>query len=305
MKILVFGSTGFVGKSLVKRLRIDNHEVHTAERSSGVDLRSYQETYNKIKSVKPDVIYNLAAHVGGVHYVRERQADVFHDNILMVLNIYKSVSEIDPSIKVVQPLANCSYPSKSDIQVESEWLDGDVHESVFSFGNIKKNMYYLSRCYHEQYAINTVNLIFPNAYGPGDSIDPEHTHALNGMIIRMLKAKQEGQSQFKVWGDGTPVREWIFVDDFVEALTKSLDIDNLIYPINVGQEKGYSIAESASIIKEMCEFNGEISLDKTYKPVHSVKILSKEKFDEVFKDFSFTDHKVGVGKTIAYYQTVL
>lgn len=136
----------------------------------------------------------------------------------------------------------------------------------FSFGNSKRGIYYISKCYNDQYGINTVNLLFPNTYGPGDSIDPNHTHALNGMIIRMLKAKRAGDKEFVVWGTGKPVREWAYIDDFVNALYMAKNLDNVIYPLNIGQQKGYSIADSAMMIKEEMGYEGEIVL------IHNIKM---------------------------------
>ena len=142
MKILILGSTGFIGKNLLQRLSSD-YEVYTAERSSGVDIRVYKQIFNKIKEVQPDVIYNLASHGGSVHYVRDKAAEVFHDNVQMSLNLYKSIQKINPKIKIIQPFSNCSYPGKSNLQKEEEWLDGDVHPSVFSFGNSKRSIFFL------------------------------------------------------------------------------------------------------------------------------------------------------------------
>jgi GDP-L-fucose synthase len=180
MKVLILGSTGFIGNNLLKRLSKENLIVTTAERSSGIDLRSYEQMYNLINKNKPDIIFNLASHGGSVHYVKKNSGMVFYDNVQMALNLYRAISEININIKIIQPFSNCSYPGVSNIQKESEWLDGDVHPSVFSFGNSKRSIFYLSECFKQQYGIRSVNILFPNTYGPGDSLDPNHTHALHG-----------------------------------------------------------------------------------------------------------------------------
>ncbi len=107
MKILVLGSTGFIGKNLVTRLRSENYNVVTAERSSGVDIRNYNDISNIINNEAPRVIYNLASHGGSVHYVRDRAADVYYDNVQMALNLYQAVQQKDPSTKIIQPFSNC------------------------------------------------------------------------------------------------------------------------------------------------------------------------------------------------------
>lgn len=301
MKILILGSTGFVGSNLHSRLLEDKHEVFTAERSSGVDIRNYEQIRDKIIQTQPQVIYNLASHGGSVHYVRTKAAEVYHDNVQMALNLYKAVSEVNPDIKIIQPFSNCSYPGKSDVQFEENWLDGDVHPSVFSFGNSKRSIFYLSKCFMLQHNVRSVNVLFPNTYGPGDSHDPNHTHALNGMIIRMLEAKRKGDSKFVVWGTGSPVREWAYIDDFIDILVKCLELDGLEYPVNMGQQKGYSIAESANLIKEACGFKGEIVFDTSFKDGDPIKIMSSVNFKKHFENYQFYDHYQGIINTVEYY----
>lgn len=302
MKILILGSTGFVGKNLKQRLLNDGHNVDTAERSSGVDILKYEQIKSKIKTSRPSIIFNLACHVGGVNYVNTKAGEVYYDNLQMALNLYKAVSEVDAKIKIIQPLANCSYPANASMQEEAEWLNGDVHPSVFSFGNSKRAIYYLSKCFDLQYGIKTINIIFPNTYGPGDSFDPNHTHAINGMIIRMLEAKSKGDKQFVVWGTGSPIREWAYIDDFVDVLIRCLKIDEIEYPINMGQEKGYSIADSAKLIKKACGYEGEIVFDTKYKDGAPIKIMSNAEFKKIFIDFIFFNHFEGISRTVEFYR---
>ena len=302
MNVLVLGSTGFIGKSLINRLKNDPSPVTGVSRSGGLNLLDYQQTKQCISSVQPDVIYNVASHGGSLHYVKEFAASVYSDNLQMGLNLYRALDEIGSTAKVVQPFSNCSYPGNSSVQNEENWLNGAVHPSIFSFGNSKRSLYYLSKCYKEQHGISTVNLLLPNTYGPGDSIDPNKTHALNGMIIRMLKAKEAGDEEFVVWGTGSPVREWCYVDDFVEAMVQATSFEDMEYPVNIGQEKGYSIAESAQLIKKACGFEGEIVFDTKYPDGDAVKILGNSKLNDILPDFKFFDHEQGILNTVKYYE---
>jgi len=312
MKILILGGTGFVGKNLLNRLRMmpcymmhrkdGGHDVVSVSRSAGVDILDYQQIADSVKETQPDIIFNLASHGGSLHYVKKYAADVYTDNLQMALNLYRAAKEHAPACKIIQPFSNCSYPGSSSVQNEENWLKGSVHPSIFSFGNSKRSIYYLSGCYYEQHGIRTVNLLFPNTYGPGDSCDPNKTHALNGMIIRMLKAKSAGDKQFVVWGTGAPVREWAYIDDFIEGLVLAMDIDHMEYPINIGQEKGYSISESAMLIKKACGFAGEIVFDDSYPDGDSVKILGKSKFEKHFPNFKFYNHQKGIENTVKYYE---
>ena len=305
MKIAVLGKTGFIGQNLFNRLIEDGHDVIGCSKSTGVNLLDYNLTKQFIEDHSPQVIYNVASHGGSMRYVRDFAADVISDNLQMTLNLYKAINETDRNIKVIQPFSNCSYPGDSSVQYEEHWLNGDVHRSVFSFGNSKRGIYYISKCYSDQYKINTVNLLFPNTYGPGDSTDPNHTHALNGMIIRMMQAKRAGDKEFVVWGTGKPVREWAYVDDFVEALILAIDLNNIVYPLNIGQEKGYSIAESAALIKQEMNYDGKIVFDTSYQDGDPVKIMSKKTFQNHFGNFKWFDHREGIANTIRDYESRL
>ena len=305
MNIMILGSTGFIGQNLFDRLVKDGHNVVGCSRATGVDITDYDEIENFIDDHKPEVIYNVASHGGSMRYVRQYAADVISDNVQMILNLYRAVNILNPKIKIIQPFSNCSYPGDSSVQHEENWLKGDVHKSVFSFGNSKRTIFYFSKCYYDQYGINTVNLLLPNTYGPGDSTDPNHTHALNGMIIRMMNAKRAGEQQFVVWGTGQPVREWAYVDDFIEALVMAMQLDNMVYPLNIGQNKGYSIAESAKMIQEEMNYEGELIFDDSYPDGDPVKILSNQKFREHFPEFEFFNHRQGISEAIKFYEDKL
>lgn len=313
MNVLILGSTGFIGSNLMNKLSTisasrfgrpsgDTVNVVGVSKTLGVDLRNYEQTKQCLIDTQPDIIFNLASHGGSLHYVKEKASDVINDNIQMTLNIYRAMTEISSAATLVQPFSNCSYPGGSSVQQERDWLHGPVHDSIFSFGNSKRTIYYISKCYDMQYNIKTVNLLLPNTYGPGDSVDPNHTHALNGMIIRMLKAKKAGDSEFIVWGTGKPVREWCYVDDFSEALVKGAMLNNHVEPVNIGQESGYSIGESAHLIKKAIGFEGEITFDSSYADGDAIKVLAKNTTHNYWPDFSFYDHEAGIINTVSYYE---
>ena len=120
-------------------------------------------------------------------------------------------------------------------------------------------------------------------------------------FLLAIQAKKAGDKEFVVWGTGSPVREWAYVDDFIEAMVLAMNIDHMEYPLNIGQEKGYSIAESAALIKKACGFEGNIVFDTQYTDGDPVKILGKNKFKETFPNFEFYDHEEGISNTVGYY----
>ena len=306
MKILVLGGHGFVGKNLVNFLNKTEHEVHPISQRGGFDLRDYTKTEKYFNGINPDAIINCAAHVGSVHYVTTYASDVIFDNVQMALNIYKAAAKVCPDARIINPLANCSYPGNIDIQSESDWLTNEVHESVFSYGNAKRFLYVISKCYEKQYGIKSINFLIPNTFGPGDSTDPNKTHALNGMIIRMIKAERRGDKEFEIWGTGSPIREWAYIDDVVNILIKGIDIKkDLIYPVNLAQKRGYSIKQSAEMIADAVGFNGKLMFNTNYQDGVPTKILDDKKFRKIFPKFKFFDHKKGIEKTVKYYKSIL
>ena len=306
MKILIIGGHGFVGKNINELLKDSPHEVISLSRVDGFDLTDYKSTEEHLTKLKPDVIMNCAAHVGSLHYVSEYTADVVDDNTQMILCLYRAVKNVCPQAKVINPISNCSYPGDALVQEESEYWDGAVHQSVWSFANSKRMWVVVSECYERQYNINTVNFLAANSYGPGDYTDPNKTHALNGMIIRMLKAKAANESQFEIWGTGKPTREWLYVKDLASMMVQAIDMkEPQATPINIGQNKAYAIRETAEMIKELAGYEGELTFNTSYQDGAPTKQLDDKLFRSRYPDFAFTDISEGIKETIAYYQKAL
>ena len=306
MRVLVLGGRGFVGKALVSKVGAAGHEVVCLSRWDGVDLRDLEKTRLALADVAPAAIFNAAAHVGSLHYVTTYSADVLYDNALMALNLYKAAASVCPRAVIVNPLSNCSYPGDADTHWEPEWWAGEVHDSVFAYGNAKRFIYVISKCYWRQYGIRSVNFLVPNTFGPGDYADPNKTHAMNGMILRMIQARRRGDGEFEIWGSGKPVREWGYIKDVVQILCLSLDVEGeQIYPLNIAQNKGYSIRESAELIARAVGFGGRLVFNTRYQDGAPLKILDDRKFREIFPRFEFYDHAQGIRETVEYYEEIL
>tara|TARA_R110000787_G_scaffold6702_1_gene23333 strand:+ start:114 stop:1031 length:918 start_codon:yes stop_codon:yes gene_type:complete len=305
MRYIVLGHTGFVGKNLTKYLSNEGHEVVGLSRAQ-CDLRDYAQLNIQMKAAgQVDAIFNCAANVGSVHYVTAFAGDVISDNTYIALNLYKAILENCPSTTVVNLLSNCCYVDGTQIQEEETWLAGEVHTSVFSFGNFKRVLYYISKCYEMQYDIKSVNLMFSGIYGPGDSTDPNKVHALNGMIIRMISAVKSGDDKFEIWGTGKPIREWIYIDDVCNILLQSAQKEKIIEPVNIAQGKGFAISETAGNIAKAIGYEGELTFNTDYQDGAPIKILGMGRFKDIFKDYVFYDHQEGVRQTVEYYKEIL
>lgn len=306
MIIITIGGSGFVGKNLTALLRCKGHNVVPLSRRDGLDLMDIGSVRANLQRFTPAAIFNCAAHVGSVHYVMKNAASVAHDNLQMALNLYKGVQEVCPQAHVVNPLSNCSYPGDADVHFEPDWWKGEVHHSVFAYGNSKRLIYVLARCYQSQYQIRTSNFLVPNAFGVGDHLDTNRTHAISGMIMRMIQARREHAPRFEVWGSGKPVREWGFMDDIVEIMSRALEMnEDLVYPVNIAQNHGVSIQETAEAIRQAVGYEGELWFNTKYEDGAPRKILDDHRFRKLFPDFKFIDHQEAVRRTVAYYETAL
>lgn len=306
MKLLVVGASGFIGRNLADLLDRKGHAVVRRSRAVGFDLLELGVVREELERIRPDAIFNCAAHVGSIHYVMNNAATVAHDNMQMAINLYQAVKEASPRAHVVNPLSNCSYPGDANIHYEPDWLNGEPHHSVYAYANAKRYIYILSRCYQSQFGVRTSNFIVPNAFGVGDHLDTKRTHAISGMIVRMIAAKHARQPRFEVWGSGRPVREWGYVDDVVEILSRALEINSdLIYPVNIAQNYGTTIRESAEAIKEALDYPGELWYNTKYEDGAPRKVLDNRRFRELFGDYRFTDHAEAIRRTVDYYQAAL
>lgn len=307
-KILILGGFGFMGKNLNKIFANSKYQIFNESRRTGCDMTKLEQLSSIIEKIQPDIIINAAAHVGSIAYVTKYAGNVVRDNSLMCINLYEAVAQVNKDIVIINPISNCSYPGIINIQHEENWWDGQIHQSVESYGTPKKLGFILSECFKRQFGVKTVNLIIPNSYGPEDYVDEERTHAMNGIIMRMLKAKKANESKFVIWGTGDPIREWIYMLDVATIIKQIIDnkmFDTLPNPINLGQQHGTSIYETVQAVKQLLNYDVTIVQDTTKQDGAPIKILGNQQFKQHFPDFQFTDYKTGIQNTINYYMGIL
>ena len=299
--IVLLGHTGFVGSNVL--LELSNHNVQCFSLSKGYDLRSF-EVCKKIAELKPDVLINCAAHVGSLSYVTKHAAAVMNDNLLMLVNIYKAFSQSSTGTLFINPVANCSYPGNLKLYDESKYEDGPMDSSVFAYGSTRRTYTHLAKAYHLSHGMVSINFLTPNIFGPGDSLDPEKCHAVNALISKFVISNKTN-SVMEVWGDGSPVREWLYVKDFVRVIVnvinnKSLATLLLNQSVNIAQERGFSIKE---IVDYLVSINNSIGVRYlTDMPNGApIKVMKSSLFKEYFADFEFTPFKIGFQETYEYY----
>jgi GDP-L-fucose synthase len=303
VNVLVLGATGFLGRHVCHMLEQCGIQAIRSSKSLGLDLCDAAATQERLAAWRPDAIINCAAFGGSVHYVMREPADVLHANLLMVLNLYRAAASLATRPLIINAMANCSYAASLALQVETQWLDGPVHPSVTSFGNATRMKYVIAKCYATQHGIPSKNLLFGGMFGPGDHLEDDRLHAFDGIVLRMVRAHVLHEPELKIWGTGTPLREWIFVKDAARALLEALEAPfDLTEPVNVSQGLALSVNDIAVLVQRLTTYPGKIEHDLSYPDGAPTKVLDGRRFRSLFPLFQFTDFEVAVQEAIDYYR---
>ena len=299
-KILLVGSSGFLGKNVFEKINNDN-DVHVISGKKDCDISNIDELRSYIDDLDFEYVINCAAFVGGIAYGYKYPAEMLSINSKIANNIYEISKE--KSVKLlINPIPNCVYPGHLDTYKEENLWDGPPHESVFYYALAKRMSIALGSSYYAQYNLSSCSVIMSNMYGPNDHFEENRSHAMGALINKIYKAKLDKEKTVDVWGSGKQIREWLYVEDGADALIKCMDLSDGNYLFNIGVGKGISIIDLANLIKERVEWDGEFNLDTT-KPEG---VLEKKVDGSMGKDtinwspkFSLDE---GVKKTIEWYE---
>lgn len=300
-KVFVPGGNGFLGKRVTKKLKEKGIDFVSLSLRDSIDFRDFKQTRGLFERERFDAIINCAAFVGGIQFGYEKPGEIFYNNILMSTNLMESSRQTGVK-RFINPISNCTYPGHltSDFK-EEEWWDGPLDESVLTYGFVRKASWVQSWAYYKQYGFETINLILPNMYGPGDHFDESRSHALGALIMKFVEARRKSSPWVVVWGSGKPVREWLYVDDGAEVLVEALGIEPTIEPINVGVGRGISISELARLIGEIVGYKGEIVLDKSKPDGAPHKTMDNSRLKQIFNWVPPTSLREGIEKTVEWY----
>jgi len=301
-KIILIGATGFLGKRLSLKLQKIGIPFISISKSLGYDLREkqYAEKVFK-KNSDANVVFNAAAYVGGIQFGYKHPAEIYYNNSL--INTYLFELAKNYGIKrLINPISNCSYPRDLFTAFkEADWWNGELDESVFVYGFVRKASYVQSWAYHRQYGLETINLIVPNMYGPEDHFEPERSHALGAIIMRMYEAKKRNDKEFIIWGSGKPIREWLYIDDCADAMIRAIDMPYIEKPINIGVGYGISIKELAEMIRKELDYTGKLIFDTSKPDGAPYKVMDISRCKEYFKWNPSTNIIDGIKRTIEWY----
>jgi GDP-L-fucose synthase len=265
MKVLVLGSNGLVGNSIVKIFTNDPHvkEVVGSNRND-TDLFNFKETQALIESTKPNIIINAAAKVGGIKANNEMRVDFILENLKININFLEACIPY-PEIKIINLGSSCIYPLQTPNPIKEEsFMSGKLETTNSPYAMAKLTAVEMGRSLNIQYGHKVLNLMPTNLYGPNDRFTENESHVIPGLILKMHNAKLSKQDYFEVWGTGKPLREFMFVDDLSKAilfLIKNEYSEKDL--INIGTGDEISIYELAEKVKNVVEYKGELKFDDT------------------------------------------
>ena len=265
MKVLVLGSNGLVGNSIVKIFTNDPHvkEVVGSNRND-TDLFNFKETQALIESTKPNIIINAAAKVGGIKANNEMRVDFILENLKININFLEACIPY-PEIKIINLGSSCIYPLQTPNPIKEEsFMSGKLESTNSPYAMAKLTAVEMGRSLNIQYGHKVLNLMPTNLYGPNDRFTENESHVIPGLILKMHNAKLSKQDYFEVWGTGKPLREFMFVDDLSKAilfLIKNEYSEKDL--INIGTGDEISIYELAEKVKNVVEYKGELKFDES------------------------------------------
>ena len=250
MKTLVTGGGGFLGSHLVERLEADGHDVFVARRAE-YDLTRWDDAERLFKEARPERVFHLAGEVGGIGANRVNPGRFWYANLMMGAHVLE-LSRQQGLGKLVIAGTVCAYPKFAPVPFrEDDLWNGYPEETNAPYGVAKKSILVGAQSYREQYGLDSIFLLPANLYGPRDNFDLETSHVIPGLIRKML----DDSERVTLWGDGSPTREFLYVDDCVEGLVLAAERYDGAEPVNLGTGVEISIRELAEQIAELTGFD--------------------------------------------------
>ena len=301
MKTVVTGGSGFLGSHLVELLEADGHDVHIV-RSKDTDLTDMGAVARLFEEHRPDRVYHLAAEVGGIGANRDNPGRYWYANLTMGVNILEQ-ARIHSTDKLVMVGTICSYPKFAPIPFREDTLwDGYPEETNAPYGVAKKALLVGAQSYREQYGLNSIMLLPVNLYGPRDNFDLQSSHVIPALIRKMVEAQERGESSVTLWGDGTPTREFLYVEDCARGLFMAGNDYDGPDPVNLGTGFEITIKDLAETVAAATGFDGEIIWDTTKPNGQPRRQLDVTRARERFgfeAEVSFAD---GMARTVEWFR---
>jgi nucleoside-diphosphate-sugar epimerase len=300
MRILVTGGGGFLGSHLAERLESDGHDVFAA-RSADYDLTTMEDTERMFGDAGAELVFHLAAEVGGIGANRANPGRYWYANVTMGANVLEQ-ARLHSTPKLVIAGTVCSYPKFAAVPFsEGDLWDGYPEETNAPYGVAKKAVLVGAQGYRAQYGLDAIFLLPTNLYGPRDNFDLETSHVIPALIRKMVDAHDE----VVLWGDGSPTREFLYVDDCVEGLVLAAERYDGAEPVNLGAAREISIRDLAELIAEITGFEGTLTWDTEKPNGQPRRSVDGSRARELFGFEARTSLREGIARTVAWYRSAV
>ena len=300
-RVLVTGGSGFFGSFVVEELRRRGAEHVFVPRSRDYDLIDRAACARAIADAKPDVVFHLAARVGGIGANRDNPGGMIFDNAMMGLQLIEEC-RLAGIAKTVIAGSICAYPKFAPIPFcEHDLWNGYPEETNAPYGIAKKLLLVQSQAYRDQYGMNSIVLFPVNMYGPRDNFDLRTSHVIPAIIRKCVAARRQGDAEVVLWGDGSPTREFIYAEDAARAMVLGAERYDSSEPVNVGSGDEISIRDLAALIAEASGFRGRFVWDATQPNGQPRRRLDVTRAKQRFGFAATTSFADGLAKTVAWY----
>lgn len=300
-QVLVTGGAGFLGSFVVEKLRERGCQAVIVSRSRDYDLRDRDAIIRLFREARPELVIHLAAIVGGIGANQAHPGRFFYDNAIMGIQLMEYARQFGVQ-KFVAVGTVCAYPKSTAVPFKEDDLwNGYPEETNAPYGLAKKMMLVQAQAYRAQYGFNAIYLLPVNLYGPRDNFDLESSHVIPAMIRKCAEAKATGAAEIILWGDGSPTREFLYVEDAAEAIFLAAEHYNADQPVNLGSGEEISIRDLAQLITEEVGFKGRITWDTTKPNGQPRRCLDVSRAKELFGFHARRTFREGIRQTVAWY----
>ena len=300
-RVVVTGGAGFLGSFVVEGLRARGAGEIFVPRKREYDLREKDAVQQLLADTRPHLVIHLAATVGGIGANRAHPAEYFYENLLMGTHLLHESWRAGVA-KFVGIGTVCSYPKYTPIPFREEdlWM-GYPEETNAPYGLAKKMLLVQSQAYREQYGYNSIFLLPVNLYGPRDNFDLKDAHVIPMLIRKFVEATQRGEEHVMAWGDGSPTREFLYVEDAAEGILRAAERYDASEPVNLGSAFEIRIKELTERIAAATGFGGAVVWDTSKPNGQPRRKLDVSKAEQLFGFRSTTAFEEGLHRTVAWY----
>ena len=257
-KIYVAGHRGLVGSAIVRNLEAKGYKNIICRTHKELDLTNQEAVRRFFEEEKPEYVFLAAAKVGGIHANNTYPADFIYDNLMIQNNVIKAAHDFEVK-KLLFLGSTCIYPKMAPQPIKEEYLlTGSLEETNEAYAVAKIAGLEMCKFFKRQYGDNFISCMPTNLYGPNDNFDLKNSHVLPALIRKFHEAKVNNSEAVEVWGTGTPLREFLYVDDMADACVFLMENYDGEQHVNIGTGEEVSIRELAETVKEVVGFDGEL-----------------------------------------------